>query len=250
MLRILLLGSSALFAQAQTAPLSFEVAAVTANKSGELRMSVDLQPGGKLSMHNVPMKVLIMFAYHLRPDALSGGPAWIESDRYDVVAKAPEKAPQDDIRRMLQTLLAERFKLAVHTDQKVMSAFALVVGKSGPKLQPSETAILSAQRCTPADGAPGQRHIECRHITTAVLADYLQELAPRDFPVPVVDQTNLKGAWDFKLDWVPTTPGSADDAGPTIFDAVAIQLGLKLESRKLPLPVIVIDGVDRVPLEN
>ncbi len=241
----LLLVSGPLFAQ------GFEVAAVTANKSGELRMSVDLQPGGKLIMHNVPMKVLIMFAYHLRADALSGGPGWIESDRYDVVAKAPEKAPQDDIRRMLQALLAERFHLAVHTDQKVMPAFALIVGKSGPKLQPSDTAILSAQRCTPADGAPGQRHIECRHLTSAVLADYLQELAPRDFPVPVVDQTELKGAYDFKLDWVPTTAAAQlDDSGPTIFDAVAIQLGLKLESRKLPLPVIVIDRVDRVPVEN
>jgi uncharacterized protein (TIGR03435 family) len=250
MLRILIFGFGAILAHAQTAPLSFEVASVTANKSDEHRMSVDLQPGGRLSMHNVPMKVLVMFAYHLRSEALSGGPGWIESERYDVVAKAPERAPQDDIRRMLQTLLAERFHLAVHADQKLLPAFALVVGKSGPKLQPSETAILSAQRCTPADGVPGQRHVECRHITTAVLADYLQELAPRDFPVPVVDQTDLKGAWDFKLDWVPTTPGSTDDAGPTIFDAVAIQLGLKLESRKLPLPVIVIDRVDRVPVEN
>src|SRR5437016_6257709 len=84
---------------------AFEVADVKVNKSGELRMMVDIQPGGKLVMRNVPMRVLIVFAYHLRPEALAGGPAWIDSDRYDVIAKAPETAPPDDIRRMVQSLL-------------------------------------------------------------------------------------------------------------------------------------------------
>jgi uncharacterized protein (TIGR03435 family) len=251
---LLLLASALAVGQTPAALPSFEVAAVTANKSGELRMAVDVQPGGKLTMHNVPMKVLIMFAWHLRADALSGGPGWIESERFDVVAKAPEKAPQDEIRRMLQTLLAERFKLAVHADQKPMPAFALVVGKSGSKLQPSETAVLSGQRCTPGEAPPGQRRVDCRHLTMALLADYLQELAVRDFPVPVVDQTGLPGAYDFSLEWTPTAgPGAAppaDETGPSIFDAVATQLGLKLESRKLPLPVLVIDRVERVPAEN
>src|SRR5437016_6333171 len=149
---------------------AFEVADVKVNKSGEARMMVDIQLGGKFVMRNVPMKVLIAFAYHLRPDALVG-PNWLESERYDVVAKAPQTASGDDVRRMAQTLLAERFKLAVHTEQKMMSAYALMQGKSGSKLEASESAPLSGQRCTPGAGQPGQRRVECRHVTTAFLAD-------------------------------------------------------------------------------
>jgi uncharacterized protein (TIGR03435 family) len=246
---LLFLSSAPAFAQP-----AFEVADVKVNKSGELRMAIDLQPGGKVIMRNVPMKVLIVFAYHLRPEALSGGPAWLESERFDVIAKAPETAPPDDVRRMVQTLLAESFKLAVHKEQKVMQAWALVLAKSGPKLQPSEAALLSGQGCRPGQGQPGQRHVDCRHVTMAALGDYLQELAPRDFTVPVVDQTGLTDAYDFKLDWTPTAAPAADapaiDAGPTIFDAVAAQLGLKLESRKLPLPILVVDHVERAPVEN
>jgi uncharacterized protein (TIGR03435 family) len=176
-----------------------------------------------------------MFAYHLRAEAVSG-PAWLDSERYDVVAKALQTVPPDDLRRMLQALLAERFKLAVHTEQKPMPAFALVVGKSGPKLQASDTAILSGQRCSPIEGAEGQ------------------ELSLGDFPIPVIDQTGLTGAFDFKLDWTPAARLPVPDTDPapglTVFQAVETQLGLKLESRKLPLPVIVVDHVERVPVEN
>jgi uncharacterized protein (TIGR03435 family) len=235
--------------------LSFEVADVKVNKSGETRMAIDFQGGGKLSMRNVPMKVLIMFAYHVRAEGVEGWPGWFESDRFDVVAKAAQTTPPDDLRRMLQTLLAEHFKLVVHTDQKMMAAYALVLGKSGPKLQPSEPAILTEQRCDPAAGAAGLRHVACHHLTMAVLADTLQELSPRDFDVPVINQTGLKGAYDFNLDWAPPSrpdaAASSDPvAGMAIFDAVEVQLGLKLERKKLPLPIIVIDHVERVPGDN
>jgi uncharacterized protein (TIGR03435 family) len=237
-------------------PQAFEVADLKANKSGEARMAIDLQPGGKLTMRNVPMKVMIVFAYHLRPEALIGGPRWLDSERYDVIAKASEKAPPDDIRLMMRTMLAERFKLKVHTEQKVMAAYALLAGKTRPKLQASEGApVVSATGCRPGVGQPGQRHVDCRHVTMAALCDFLQELAPRDFPFPVVDQTGLRGAYDFTLDWTPTSRIGADappaePTGPTIFDAVEKQLGLRLENRKLPLPVIVVDSVERGPLEN
>jgi uncharacterized protein (TIGR03435 family) len=253
----LLIGAILSYCQTQ----AFEAADVKVNKSGETRLAVDLLPGGKLSMRNVPMRVLIMFAYHIRADAISGGPGWLGSDRFDVVAKASDAALPDDLRRMLRTLLAERFKLAVHTDERVMPAYVLVVGKSGPKLQPSEGALLREQRCSPGQGSTGQRHVECQHMTMAGLAEWLQELAPLDFPVPVVDQTSLNGTFDFNLDWTPTVRAAgaasaddstarADETGPNIFDSVAIQLGLKLESKKLPLPIVVIDRVDRLPAEN
>jgi uncharacterized protein (TIGR03435 family) len=241
--------------QPPTTRLSFEVADVKINKSGEARMSVDFQGGGKLSMHNVPMKVLIMFAYHVRAEAVEGWPSWFESDRYDVVAKAAQTTPPDDLRRMLQTLLAERFKLVVHTARKVMPAYALVLEKSGPKLQPSESALLIDQRCDPGVGAAGLRHVVCHNLTMAVLADTLQELSPRDFDVPVIDQTGLQGAYDFKLDWAPPSRpdvavSSDTVAGMAIFDAVEAQLGLKLERKKLPLPIIVIEHVERMPTDN
>ncbi len=225
------------------------------NKSGEVRMAVDFLPGGRLSMRNVPMKVMIQMAYHVRPEAVTGGPDWLGSDRFDIVAKALQTTSPDELRRMLQTLLAERFKLAVHTEQKIMPAYALVLGKTGPKLQPSETALLTEQRCGPGEGAAGQKHVACQHITMAVLADTMQEIAPRDIDMPVVDQTGLPGAYNFKLDWTPAVRAAArafPDApeGRTLFEAVEAQLGLKLENSKLPLPVIVIDRVDRTPTEN
>ncbi len=199
----LLTGCTPSFSQAQSAS-SFEVADVRINKSGEVRMAVDMAPGGKLTMHNVPMRVMLMLAYHVRADALVDAPAWIGADRFDVVAKAPETASPDEMRRMLQALLAERFKLVVHTDQKVMPSFALIVGKSGAKMEPVPGALLSEQGCPPGPGAPGQRHVICRSTTMAMLADSLQEMSPSDFPVPVVDQTGLRGAYSFKLDWTPT----------------------------------------------
>ncbi len=217
-------------------------------------MAVDMQGGGRLTMRNVTMKVMIMMAYHARPDAVTGGPGWLDSDRYDVVAKATQTTTPEDLRRMLQVLLAERFKLATHTEPKIMPAYVLSVGKSGHKLQTSETGVLSEQRCSPAAGPASQKHITCQHITMAALADQLQEQSPRDFDVAVVDQTGLKGSFDFKLDWAPAVRASATSTEPpgepTVFEAVEAQLGLKLERRKLPLPVIVVDRVERVPVEN
>ncbi len=250
---------SAIPAGSQTLP-SFEAAEVKPNKSGEVRLAIDMQPGGRLVMHNVPMKIMIMFAYHARPDAVTGaaGLGWIESERYDVVAKASPDTKPDDLRRMVQTLLAERFKLAIHTEQKPTAVYALVVAKPGAKLQASSEAILivsiGEQRCSPVEGAAGQKHVQCRHMTMAAWADNLQELSPRDFSIPVVDQTGLNGPFDFRLDWTPAARLPAADTDPapglTVFQAVEAQLGLRLESKKLPLPVIVVDRVERVPIEN
>src|SRR5580704_1936669 len=147
-----LLSAVAAFGQSQTPP-SFEVADVKVNKSGEARMAVDFLPGGKLSMRNVPMKVMIVMAYHVRPDAVTGGPGWLESDRFDVVAKALQTTSPDELRLMQRTLLAERFKLAIHTDQKILPAYALVLGKTAPKLEPAAAALLTDQRCGPGEGA-------------------------------------------------------------------------------------------------
>ena len=168
--RLIALSCGAAFGQSQMPAPSFEAADVKANKSGDARMAVDFQPGGKFTARNVPMKILIALAYGVRPEAVQGGPAWIESERYDVVAKASQSAKPEEIRRMVQSLLAERFKLAAHTDRKPMPAYALLTAKSGPKMQAAEDAPLTEQRCVPGDGAVGQKHFVCRHMTMAVWA--------------------------------------------------------------------------------
>ena len=136
-----------------------------------------------------------------------------------------------------------------------MPTYALIVSKSGSKLTADENGNLTDQRCVPAEGEPGQRHFACRHMTMLLFAATLQEIASRDIDIPVVDQTGLSGAFEFKLDWVPVSRAPADAAadlpnGPTLFDAVENQLGLKLERRMLPLPVTVVDALERVPIEN
>jgi uncharacterized protein (TIGR03435 family) len=241
--------------QTPLAAPSFEVADVKVNNSGEMQMAIDLQPGGRLIMHNVPMKVMIMFAYHVRPEAVTKAPGWIESDRFDVIAKATPGTPPSDLRPMVQKLLAERFKLVVHVDQKIQPAYALVLGKSGPKLQPSEPAPMTEHRCSPTSGVAGQKHVVCQHLTMVEVAAWLQELSPRDFDVAVVDQTGLSGRYEFKLDWTPgasrATDAPADSMETlTIFQAVESQLGLKLQSTKLLLPVLAVDSVERVPIGN
>jgi uncharacterized protein (TIGR03435 family) len=253
---LFLLSSTPASGQSPSAPLSFEVADVKVNKSGDLQISADLK-NGRVAVHNAPMKLLITAAYHIPPNALEGGPGWLETDRFDVVAKAAATTSEADLRLMLRTLLADRFKLAIHQDQKSMPAWVLTVGKAGPKLQQSDAAKPGDQRCAPGQGTPGDQHIVCQHMTMGDLVDNLPAIAPgyvRD--TPVVDQTGLKGSYEFKLDWTPAgrlnaAAGSPDGtAAISLFDALEAQLGLKLENRKIPLPIVVIDHIDRVPSEN
>jgi uncharacterized protein (TIGR03435 family) len=218
-------------------------------------MAVDFQPGGRFSATNVPLRILIALAYHVRPEAITGGPGWLGSDRFDIIAKAAQTTPPEGIRRMLQTLLAERFKLQLHSEKKEMTAYALVPAKSGTRLQPSESSLLTNQRCHAGSPISGQQHLVCEHMTLAMFADTLQEIAPRDIDVPVMDQTETQGTYTFDLAWTPAARGTTTEpvdlaGGPTLFEALESQFGLKLERKKLPLPVIVIDSVERAPLEN
>jgi uncharacterized protein (TIGR03435 family) len=156
---------------------------------------------------------------------------------------------------MLQTLLAERFKLAIHQEQKITAVFALVAAKGGLKLQ---AAAGSGQpKCGRGPGAEGLNHTVCTNFTMTDLAAWLPtRIAPSFIDRPVVDLTGLNGTYDIKLDWVPrpvvadAADGPDEAAGDTVFDALDKQLGLKLEERKLPLPVIFIDHVERTPTVN
>jgi uncharacterized protein (TIGR03435 family) len=252
--------SGPLFSQTPT-PLAFEVAEIRINQSGLPGMSAQFLPGGQLRVTNAPMRMLLTLAYHVQPQALLGEPGWVHDDRFDIIAKGKPGSSEDDLRLMLRTLLTEHFKLAAHREEKIMPAYALVVGKGGPKLKPSTPAKPSESRCHNVDGPPEQFHFLCEHMTVPELAEALPGMAPRYITMAVVDRTAIKGTYEFPLDWTPTSaPGAGrggDAAEPTIettggftiFDAIS-KLGLKLEKARLPVPVIVIDHLERTLRPN
>ena len=160
---------------------------------------------------------------------------------------------------MLRTLLADRFKLAVHEERKVTPVFALITALGGPSVHPA--AGSGQPECHPGHGATALVHVECANLTLEDLADLLPDLAPAYIDRPVVDSTQIKGSYDFKLDWAPQPPlpkGGATlgdsipdvPAGPTIFEELQKHYGLRLEAEKRTLPIIVIDHVERIPAVN
>ena len=207
---------------------------------------------GQVKLRNATMRQLITQAYKevFRDEYLTGGPNWLDSDHFDLIAKAPAETPADTLRLMLQSVLAERFHLQVHREQKPMPVYALAAGKNGPKLRPA--AGPGEAECKPVAGSGAEigQHRACHNLTMAILAERLPGMAPVYVDRPVVDLTGITGAYDFQLDWTPRPPGTDVAAGATMFDAVDKELGLKLEERKLPMPTIVIDRVDRTPTEN
>jgi uncharacterized protein (TIGR03435 family) len=211
---------------------SFEVASVKPDKSGTGVDRIRILPGS-LIIENVSLKRCIGMAYGVAEgrDYLFSGPDWLDSENFDISAKF---SPGSDALIMLQHLLAERFGLVFHREVRQFSAYALVVAKNGPKLHASE-APEGSYRFRAQGG-----HAEGFSISMGMLAD---RLSKPDFQLDrkVVDFTELKGTFDLKLDW------SAE--GPSIFTAIQ-ELGLKLEARKVPLEVFVVDRVSRVPTAN
>ena len=251
----------ALLAQVQTTPATpppaFEVASVKPNKSGDSAPGIGRGgamrfEGGRLAMENVSLWKCIGIAYGIGEDkdyAISG-PDWLKSERYDIIAKLPAGAAPDQARLMLQGLLAERFKLAVHRESKVLAAYALTAGKGGAKLQEAE----------PGNGrmSIGRGRLTAQKQGMPHFADILSQLVDR----PVVDKTELKKVYDFNLEWTPdqTQPPDLGEGGerravdsppgPSIYTALQEQLGLKLEPQKLPVQVLIIDHAEKVPTEN
>ncbi len=246
---------AAAYAQTKSPPPEFDAAVVKLNKSGTSEQSGGILPGGEFSVRNISMIELLQFAYKVDGSAISGFQPWFRSDRFDVIAKGPVNTSDATLRLMLQNLLAREFKLKVHEERKPQDAFALVVANGGPKLQraanpaPAPSGAANSQFDDPVD--PCKRttdsagiHAGCTNISMEALAKRLTSLAPAYLDRPVVDLTGISGTYDLKLQWIGK--GKIDaEGGLTIFDAVTKQLGLKLEQRKVPLPGIVIDHVER-----
>ena len=203
-------------------------------------MSVD-SSAGQLRYSNVTLKDLLRQAYAVQSYQITG-PAWLEMERFDVVAKFPPGSAGEQVPLMLQTLLAERFHVSIHRETKDLPAYALTVANGGAKLKP----VGSSGNISSNSNRTGV------HLTAKTsmrgLTDYLSQRMDR----PVLDQTGLTGGFEFTLDWAVDDAATATDAaaGPSIFTAVQEQLGLKLNSTKGPVETIVVDRADRVPTEN
>jgi len=183
---VLLASTGAL---AQTTLPSFDVASIRPNISGGSSSHVS-RHSGEILLQNVSLREVIEMAYEIQDFGVSG-PPWMASEKFDIMAKPPADAPKDQLGPMLQSLLAERFKLTIHRESKTMAAYALVV-----------------------------------------------------------DKTETTGSFDFALHFTPDANAAEGDSGPSLFTALQEQMGLKLVAQKLPVEIVVVDHVEKVPTEN
>jgi len=205
--------------------------------------------GGRFEWQRATMVDLIRTAYAVEPGNILGGPSWLEWDRFDVIARSSPSTPPATARLMLQSLLAERIKLVVHQDTKPVAAFVLSPGKGKPKLKASDGSGDSGCRVHP-DGS-SLVPLVCHNVTMEAFVERLRTMAGADLNLPVVDSTGLQGGWDFEIGWTPrrALERSGGD-GVSLFQAVDQQLGLQLEQKSVPMPVIVVDRVNQKPTEN
>jgi uncharacterized protein (TIGR03435 family) len=218
---------------------SFEVASVRLVSGEHGYTSVSPAGSARFTARNASMKLLIEYAFGVDDKQISGeNLGWLDSEAFDVEAK-PEGdviLSYEQMKPLLQNLLTQRFKLVFHREQKDFRGYALVVAKNGPKLQGSKEPSSGVYILR--DGLRG------RGIPMAVLASMLTRPVGR----PVVDKTGITGNYDIALNFAPE--GSTDSTLPSIFTALQEQLGLKLEPQKVPVEMLVIDHLEKVPSEN
>jgi uncharacterized protein (TIGR03435 family) len=236
---IALLAAGELYGQsAGTAP-AFDVASVKADSQSPYA-DFRVLPGGRLEVIGLELKTVLLEAYHVKYYQISGGPTWLNTDRFNITAKAEGNPTRERMMEMLQTLLADRFKLKVHRESKEGSVYVLTVMKDGPKLKPptGEKSYIALYRNTPPE-LPGVSYaLGGKKASMALFAERLGEQLRR----PVLDKTGLIGEFDFKVDYaINDNP----ETGPSIFMALQEQLGLKLETAKGPIETLFIDHVEK-----
>jgi uncharacterized protein (TIGR03435 family) len=239
---------------------AFEVASVKPNKSGDQRFTMEPLPGGRIMVVNAPLRLLIRLAYRLQDFQIVNGPSWLNSDRFDIVAKAEGNPNEAQLSPMLQTLLADRFKLRTHNETRELPIYSLVTvktdGRTGPQLHPAQPCFKSPDSASPQP-APllgpvpcgftvGRGKTSARGVTMDALASTLSNQVGR----VVVDRTGLGGQFDLNFEWELPLTGTSDGLQPSadgasIFTALQEQLGLKLESARGPVDVLVIDSVQQ-----
>ncbi|MGA2877372.1 MAG: TIGR03435 family protein [Bryobacteraceae bacterium] len=269
----LMLGSCHAFAQPAAPRPEFEVASIKPNKSADRRIMILPPRGGRFTATGVTMQLLIALAYRIKDFQISGAPSWLNSERYDIEAKAEGNPAIEALGPMLQTLLEDRLQFKFHRETKDLPVYALVVAKAG-KLHEAEGECGPRPDGPPPPPEPGKLptapcggffvfpgHLSGQKVAIMQLLDPLSRFTGRN----VLDKTNLTGKYDIDLQYTPeqgqfpVLPGGAppglpplpsiDPNGPSLFTALQEQLGLKLESQKAPVEMIVIDRVER-PSEN
>ncbi len=253
------------FAQA-VKPLEFEVVSIKPSSPDARGSFINLGDAETFTTGNIPLHNLITFAYDIRDLQLRGGPGWVGTERFDVIAKTPreELAPgatdirkatdeerktrADRVRERVRTMLAERFGLVVHKETKEETVYFLMIAKGGSKMTP--VTVPGDQQGMRGNG---RGHMQGMAATVDMLTNMLTGATGH----PVRDKTELTGKYDWALDYKPEGEGprqegadaSEADTRPTIFTAVQEQLGLRLESGKGPVDLVVIDQVNK-PTEN
>lgn len=224
----------------QAAP-KFEVASV--KRADRCGMGSSLDPG-TIALHGVPLKAVLMEAFKVKMDQIVG-PSWLDEDCFEIVAKMPEGAIMDQFPAMLEALLVERFKLVFHHESRPSAGYTLVVDKNGPKLKESDPNSSYNREHTGqvTFGMTASPSIK-GSITMASLARFLSN----NLHEPVQDQTGLKEKYDIDLSW--SEPSLPDSPTADVFTAVRESLGLRLEPRKQQVDVVVIDRIERAPIEN
>lgn len=276
-MRLILLPVFACTLAAQTpdSRVVFEVATVKHGRPGDYSAAVSGGPGTRdpttYTVTNYPMSSLLGIAYGVNSYQLSG-PDWLDSERFTVTAKVPRGAPKEQLGPMMRNLLIERFKLVTHFEKKEVAGYRLVVAKGGPKLTASPGAPNNNDDPS-KPAAPFKMTLDKegypelppgRHYSMAVANDRARwrfaDESMEDFAgllgaqirQPILDATGLTGKYDFVASWsyAAVQPDAPADAGPSIFAAIQEQLGLKLESHKVPVDTLVIEHIEKTPSEN
>jgi uncharacterized protein (TIGR03435 family) len=252
--------------RAEPSAVTFDVAAVKPHDPADPRIMMVAEPNGRFTARNVPLRMLIRTAYGVQDEQIVGGPDWLDSATFDVLATSPDGVPLTALPSELQALLADRFKLRIHRDTRELAVYLLVPARSGSATGPQLTRhVCDREVTTRAVDGNQLPWSPCANISNgagrlsvkgAPIAAMLPFITPAVNRV-VIDRTGLTGVFDLELRWAPepvpargaasapaTTPGP-EDARPSIFTAVQEQLGLKLESGRAPIDVIVVDAAER-----
>lgn len=249
LMTIVLLPAADGFCQLKTDTARREVASIKPSNADANGGIIKPLPGGQTYVAtNMPVKVMIKLMFHLNDRQISGGPGWLDNDLFDIEAKADRPRTIDELHVMFQNLLIDRFNLQFHNEMRTLPAFELVVDKPGPKL----TENHSPENFDIPVRRTGFGKMEATHCPMS----YFSWLLSQALDKPVIDQTGLAQFYDFKLEWTPEPPpglaGRPDAAatlpatnGPDIYTALREQLGLKLESHKGPVEVMVIDHIEK-----
>ena len=206
-------------------------------------------PGGRFRANATTVKFLLEWAYGIQPSQHAGGPSWLETERYDVVAKAEGNATDEQMKLMTQALLADRFHLKVRRESRKVLGLVLSVGKTAPKLDPPQDGEAHSLKVVPLRGVD-QQVVSYRVIATRFSLTQLTDTFARQLGRVIVNQTGLNGDFDFTLDLTPDE-GNPNPLDPShVMDAMRNQLGLAVKSQDVAVDFLVIDSADRVAAGN